>query len=179
METATNESTLKENVADVPSGNLTEKDILVWTAPSRAFKKRDKQFYVTTISITALVSLILFLAEGAMPVVLIISLVFLYYVLNSVPPDQVEYKITSKGIKISQTVTFPWQDLTRFWFIKRYEQDVLVFETRIVPNRLEMLVRPELVDNCRKELQKFLPEETPNPSSMDKLIDWFSKKLPQ
>ena len=59
-----------------------EKDLITWVAPARPFKRRDKQFYLTTVSIAGIVCLILFLAEGAMPVILIISLIFLYYVDN-------------------------------------------------------------------------------------------------
>ncbi|KKP31069.1 MAG: hypothetical protein UR20_C0044G0007, partial [Candidatus Woesebacteria bacterium GW2011_GWE2_31_6] len=84
--------TFKENKPEV------EKDLVTWTAPGRPFKRRDKQFYLTTISIVGLVSLIIFLAEGAMPVILIISLVFLYYVMSTVPPENIEYKITNKGV---------------------------------------------------------------------------------
>jgi len=39
-----------------------EKDLVTWIAPARPFKRRDKQFYLTTISIAAIVCLILFLA---------------------------------------------------------------------------------------------------------------------
>jgi len=55
-----------------------EKDLVTWIAPSRPFKRRDKQFYLTTVSIAGIVCLILFLAEGAMPVILIISLIAAY-----------------------------------------------------------------------------------------------------
>ena len=45
-----------------------EKDLVTWIAPARPFKRRDRQFYLTTVSIAGIVCLILFLAEGAMPV---------------------------------------------------------------------------------------------------------------
>src|ERR1035437_3250582 len=74
-----------------------ERDLVTWIAPSRPFKRRDKQFYTTVFAIAGIVSLVLFLAEGVMPVVLIVAFVFLYYVLSTVPPENVEYKITNKG----------------------------------------------------------------------------------
>ena len=86
-----------------------ERDLVTWTAPARPFKRRDRQFYVTTFAIAGIVSLVLFLAEGAMPVILIISLVFLYYVLSTVEPESIEYKITNRGIKIAGRLT-PWQN---------------------------------------------------------------------
>ena len=78
-----------------------ERNLVTWTAPARPFKRRDRQFYVTTFAIAGIVSLVLFLAEGVMPVILIISLVFLYYVLSTVEPENIEYKATTRGIKIA------------------------------------------------------------------------------
>jgi hypothetical protein len=51
METANQESTLKPEL---------EKDLVTWIAPARPFKRRDKQFYLTTVSIAGIVCLILF-----------------------------------------------------------------------------------------------------------------------
>ena len=45
-----------------------ERELLSWTAPSRPFKRRDRQYFVTTFAMAGIVSLVLFLAEGIMPV---------------------------------------------------------------------------------------------------------------
>lgn len=155
-----------------------EKDLIVWIAPSRPFKRRDKQFYLTTISIAGMVCLILFLAEGAMPVILIISLIFLYYIMSTVSPDDIEYKITNFGVKVGGKRT-DWQFLGRFWFGKRYDSDLLVFETSFIPNRMELVVKPEIKEEIKKVLKDYLVEEEISPSNLDRAIDWFSKKLPQ
>lgn len=169
METANQESTLKPEL---------EKDLVVWIAPARPFKRRDKQFYVTTISIAGMVCLILFLAEGAMPVILIISLIFLYYVMSTVAPEDIEYKITNKGVKVGGRLT-EWQLLGRFWFSRRFDSDLLVFETRMIPNRMELVVKSEIKGEIEKNLKEYLVEEEISPSNLDKAVDWFSKKLPQ
>ena len=70
------ESTLNIEPQAVVVRREPERDLVVWTAPARPFKRRDKQFYVTTFAMAGIVSLVLFLAEGIMPVILIISLVF-------------------------------------------------------------------------------------------------------
>jgi len=154
-----------------------EKDLVTWIAPARPFKRRDRQFYVTVVSIAAMVCLILFLAEGAMPVILIISLIFLYYVMSTVPPDNIEYKITNKGIKVLDKRT-DWQYLGRFWFAKRYDSELLVLETGFVPNRMELVITPESKEKITKVLSEYLVQEEVSPSNLDKIIDWFSKKLP-
>ncbi|KKP47196.1 MAG: hypothetical protein UR39_C0005G0009 [Candidatus Woesebacteria bacterium GW2011_GWA1_33_30] len=154
-----------------------EKDLVTWVAPARPFKRRDKQFYLTTISIAGIVCLILFLAEGAMPVILIVSLIFLYYVMSTVAPEDIEYKITNKGIKVGGRTT-NWQFLGRFWFGKRYDSELLIVETAFIPNRMELVIKSEVKEEIKENLKKYLIEEEISPSKLDKAIDWFSKKLP-
>lgn len=171
------DSTLKDNNSDVNARLKQEQDLISWIAPSRPFKRRDKQFYVTTISIAGMVCLILFLAEGAMPVILIVSLIFLFYVMSTVEPENIEYKITDMGVKVAGRRT-DWNSLGRFWFSKRYESDLLVFETAFIPNRMELVVKPENIEEIRLKLKDYLVEEQISPSNLDKVVDWFSKKLP-
>lgn len=166
-------------VTEVPiKKTIPEKELLTWVAPARPFKRRDKQFYLTTISIAGIVSLILFLAEGAMPVILIISLIFLYYVLSTVPPEEIEYKITNKGVKVGKSRT-DWEILGRFWFTKRYDSELLVLETFIFPGRMELVIKDDIKEKIRSVLKDYLVEEEIAPSTLDKLVNWFSKKLPQ
>src|SRR3989344_1449467 len=67
--------------------NKKKKYFLPGGPPSRPFKTRSREFYVTLFAITGLVGLILFIAEGAMPVVLLIAIVFLFYILSTVAPE--------------------------------------------------------------------------------------------
>lgn len=177
-QTQENDSNLGENTFVQNQKPQIEKDLITWIAPARPFKRRDKQFYLTTVSIAAIVCLILFLAEGAMPVILIISLIFLYYVMSTVPPEDIEYKITTKGVKVAGKTT-EWQFLGRFWFSKRHDAELLVLETAIIPNRMEIVIKSEIKEEIRGILKDYLVEEEISPSSLDKAIDWFSKKLPQ
>jgi len=117
-------STLNSEPQAVVVRREPERDLVTWTAPSRPFKRRDRQFYVTTFAMAGIVSLVLFLAEGFMPVLLIVSLVFLYYVLSTVEPENITYKVTSKGIKIGGKDT-GWQFLNRFWFTKRFDNELM------------------------------------------------------
>ena len=176
MESAKEETQQQEQSSSLKSE--LEKDLVTWIAPARPFKRRDRQFYLTTVSIAGIVCLILFLAEGAMPVILIVSLIFLYYVMSTVAPDEMEYKITNKGVKVGGKRT-DWQFLGRFWFGKRYDSELLVLETASIPNRMELVIKPEVKEEVRKNLKEYLSEEEISPSKLDKAIDWFSKKLPQ
>ena len=173
------ESTLKEREErPVVVRPEPERDLVTWQAPARPFKRRNKEFYVTIVAIAAIVGLILFLVEGFMPVILIVSLVFLFYVLNTVEPEEIEYKITSKGIKVVDK-RIGWGVMVRFWFSRRFDNDLLVVETLTLPGRMEFVVNPEQKQNIKKALLKYLPEEKAPPSSLDKAANWFSKKLPR
>jgi hypothetical protein len=151
-----------------------ERDLVTWTAASRPFKRRDRQFYVTTF---AMAGIVLFLAEGFMPVLLIISLVFLYYVLSTVEPEKNEYKITSRGIKIADKGT-DWQYLNRFWFTKRFDNELMIFDTVLIPGRMELVISPEIKSELKKEITTFIPYEEVPASGLDKLTNWFASKLP-
>lgn len=154
-----------------------ERDLVKWTAPARPFKRRDRQFYVTTFAMAGIVSLVLFFAEGVMPVILIISLVFLYYVLSTVEPENVEYKITNKGVKISGKLT-QWQYLTRFWFSKRFDTELLVIESVLLPGRIEFVISPEIKEKLKKEISAYIPFEEVPASGLDRITGWVAKTLP-
>jgi len=155
----------------------TEKELVSWTAPARPFKRRNREFYVTVISIAAIVSLVLFLVEGFMPVILITSLVFLFYVLSTVEPEKIEYKITSKGIKIGDRRT-DWELVLRFWFSRRFDSELLIIETRTLPGRLEFVIEAQNKEKVREALSKYAPEEKTPPSGLDRAANWVAKKLP-
>ena len=166
-----------KNTATSTLENQKEQDLFAWRAPSRPFKTRSREFYVTLFAITGLVGLILFIAEGAMPVVLLIAIVFLFYILSTVAPEEIEYRITNRGIKIAGSKT-DWQMMGRFWFTRRMESDLLVIETFTIPGRLELVVKSEEIETIRKNLSSYLTEEEVQPSGLEKAANWFSSKLP-
>jgi hypothetical protein len=170
-------STLQDEPKPVVIKREQEKDLVVWSAPSRPFKRRDRQFYVTIFSIAGILGLILFLAEGIMPVLLIVSLVFLGYVLSTVEPDNIEYKVTNKGVRVAEKITF-WPDIVRFWFSNRLDSELLVLETLGLPGRMELVIKPEIKDSLKREIEDYVPFEEIPSSGFDRLTNWFSAKLP-
>jgi hypothetical protein len=179
------ESTLKEDVNSLPEEpspvvirKEQEKDLFIWTAPARPFKRRDRKFYMTVVVVAIIVGIVLFLFEGFMPVILIISVLFLFYIMNTVEPDNIEYKITNEGIKIAGRKN-KWGGLGRFWFTRRFDSELLIIETSTLPGRLEIVVSSNVKETVRKTLSSYLPEEEIPPAWLDKAANWFSKKLPQ
>lgn len=155
-----------------------EKSLFTWRAPSRPFKKRDRDFWVAVFAISAIGGLILFIIEGVMPVILIIALVFLFYILSTVEPESIEYEITNKGVRMGDKRT-DWGLLTRFWFSRRLETDLLVFEMITLPGRLELVVNSNDKAAIKKSLSDHVTEEEAPPTNLDRAANWFSKKLPQ
>ena len=172
----------KEEVLDEPRPVVVrkepERDLAVWVAASRPFKRRDREFYVTIMAMGGIVALVLFLVEGFMPVILIVSLFFLFYVLSTVEPEKIEYKVTTKGVKIAEK-RIDWSNLGRFWFSKRFDNTLLIIESGSLPGRVELVVLPEKKEEIGKALSAYLVEEEVPPSALDKAANWFSKKLPQ
>ena len=153
-----------------------ERDLFSWSAPARPFKRKNRQFYVKLYAIAGLIGLVLFLAEGIMPVVLLVSLLFLYFVMNTVEPEAIEYKITTRGIYMAKKLN-EWQSLTRFWFSVRSETDLLTVETKTFPGRLEFVIPAEKKEEIKKHLLTFLPEEEAPTSYTDRATKWISKKI--
>jgi len=153
-----------------------ERDLFSWSAPARPFKRKNRQFYVKLYAIAGLIGLVLFLAEGIMPVVLLVSLLFLYFVMNTVEPEAIEYKITTRGIYMAKKLN-DWQSLTRFWFSIRSETDLLTVETKTFPGRLEFVIPAEKKEEIKKHLLAFLPEEEAPASYADKATKWIGSKI--
>ena len=154
-----------------------EKTLFNWTEAARPFKKRDRDFWITIVIIVAISGLVLFLVEGFMPVMLIISLVFLFYILNTIEPGNIDYKISNKGVRVAEKLN-EWRLLGRFWFTKRFNNDLLVFETSTIPGRLELVINPANKGKIKEKLARYLVEEEAPPSGLDKAANWFAKKLP-
>jgi len=171
----------EETVEEVPRPVVVrrepENDLVSWTAPARPFKRRDREFYITILAIAGIVGLVLFLIEGFMPLILIVSLVFLFYVLSTVEPENIEYKITNKGIKVVDKRT-DWSLINRFWFSRRFDSELLVVETLGLPGRMELVINQEDKERIRKTLSSYVVEEEAPPSYLDKAANWFAKKLP-
>ena len=155
-----------------------EKDLFTWKAKSRPFKKRNREYWVTIVAIASLLSFIMFLAEGTMPVILIVSIIFLYYVLSTVEPHEIFFKITNKGIRVEDKLT-EWNLLTKFWFTKRMNDTTLNFVTTKFPWNLELMVQEKDVSKLKSVLLEYLPEEEPEKNTLDKASDWVSKKILQ
>jgi len=90
-----------------------EKTLFEWEAPERSFQKRNKDFWITAIAILVLFSVVLFFIEEFFLIVALTSVLFLYYVLSTVPPQQIKNKITNRYVYFGEA-KYLWEDLESF-----------------------------------------------------------------
>ena len=157
---------------------LENKTLLSWKAPTRTFKSRNREFWTTIISIVFLLGVILIFMQEWLLIAVIVALTFVYYVLSTVPPEEIEHQISIRAVRFGGTDYF-WEYISQFWFSERFGQKILNFETRFqFPRRLELLLKDQKEETIRGILKKYLPEETPPPTFLDKASAWLSQKFP-
>jgi len=156
---------------------IPKQSVITWHAPSRPFKKRDRQYYTTVTAIVFLVSLILFFAGQFLPIAVVISVGFLAYVLSSVPPHEIKIDINTYGIEIEDLLYY-WEEMGRFWFDNKYGQDLLTIEVSRFPGRIILLFEKDKKEELRKILSEVLLEEKPANTFYDNAAKWLQEKIP-
>lgn len=155
-----------------------EKSVLRWKAPARAFKERNREYFTTVGAMVILVSVILMFAREFLLIAVILAFAFLVYVLASVKPEDVEHEVTTRGIRTGGKF-FRWDVLGRYWFETRHGQKMVQVETAMAfPSRLLMLLGKEEEEKMQGILSKYLLNETPEPTVLDKSADWLTEKIP-
>lgn len=156
----------------------TLKTLLVWKAPSRVFKKRGKEYFTTIASIAILIAIILLFFKEWLLIMVIVAMVFVTYVMATVPPEEVEHKITNQGVTTGGK-SYKWEDLTRFWLGEKHDQKILYIDTKIrFPKRLILLLGVTNEAEVKKMLSEYLSYEEPEKTWMDKAGDWLTKNIP-
>ena len=154
-----------------------EKILFEWEAPERAYKKRDRDFWITIIAILVLVSVILFLVKEFFLIGALISALFLYYVLSSVPPQNIKYKITNRGIYYGE-IRYTWDTFERFWIKNELNNSLIHFETILrFPRQISLVFNPNDQEKIKQIAIKRLPMIDESPNFTDKLtkkvVSWI------
>ena len=155
-----------------------EKTKIEWESPERAFQKRNKDFWITIIAILILVSVILIFVKEFLLIVALASSLFLYYVMSTVPPKDIKYKITNRAIYFGEG-NYKWDLLTRFWFKKSLSSEMIHFETKLrFPRQVSLVINEEDKEKIKEIVLKKLPMVEYSPNFIDKLTKWFADRLP-
>jgi hypothetical protein len=147
-----------------------------WQAYLRPFEKKSKEFYLNSGAVLAVISLIIFIAEGWVPVVLLIALSFLYFILHNVEPEKVEYKITNFGVRIKDNI-IPWENIISFWIEEEKDYNKLILGTNFIPGKMEIVTEKKDKEKIESVLKNYVVKQPIPPSSLEKLAGWFSAKM--
>lgn len=129
------------------------KEILYrWKAPMRHFKKMDiKKYWVLLAGVLGLFVVLAILGQFWF-MAAIASVMFLLYVLGTVPPVEVEHLISTIGVETLEK-EYKWEELAAYWFSRRDEQLILNIDTKLrIPARVIMLINPADQANIQKIL---------------------------
>ena len=153
--------------------------VLEWVAPGRPFKKRTKQFYLTALLIMLFVEIILFLFAQYPLMLVVVSLVFVAFVLETIPPTNFKYRISNQGITIEDRF-FLWKELYDFYFLKKDNTQTLHIRTLdYIPGELIITLGEMDFEKVKQALLPYLPfREYVKPTFMEKSGDWLSKNFP-
>lgn len=150
---------------------------LSWMAPSRLFKKRDKEYFTNIGAIVFLLAVILVFAREFALIAALFAIVFFVYVTSTVPPEDIKHKITNLGFETADAF-YLWEQLVDFWFEEQWGQTMVVIRPQIGV-RLVILLGDQDRDGVRELMAKYIPyREKPDKSWLDNAASWVSKTIP-
>lgn len=154
-----------------------EEELLVWMSPSRLFKRRDREYFTNIGAIVFLLTIILVFAREFVLIAAVLSIVFLIYVLSTVPPEDIKHRITNLGLE-SAGHFYRWEELVEFWFEEQWGQTMVMLRPIIGP-RIVILLGSEDRTKIRELLARFIPyREKPERSWVDNASNWLTQKIP-
>jgi len=155
-----------------------EKVLFEWTAPERSFQRKDRDFWITAIAILILVSVILFFVNEFPLILSLIAVMFLYYALSTVPPGNVNNKLTNRGLYFGE-LRYEWDVLKRFWFKKSLSSQTIAVETNLrFPRQVSLVIDVKDQEKIKEIMLKKMPMLDESPTLVDKITKWFADRLP-
>lgn len=153
--------------------------LLSWTAPGRPFRKKGKDFYLSSLLVIFLISVILFIFSQYLLMFVVGALYFLALSLATVPPRNFHYRISSQGIKVEDHF-YIWDELYDFYFKRIDNTDVLIVRTHVfLPGELRISLGDISIDHARKVLLSYLPyREVVKATFQEQAADWLSRNFP-
>ena len=162
---------------DVSPEQKSQDVLLSWSSPARLFKKRDKEYFTNIGAIVFLLIVILVFAREFLLIAAVVSVVFLIYVLSTVPPENIDHRITNLGIE-SGGHYYRWEELAEFWFEEQWGQVMLLLKPYI-GSRIIILLGDLDKNRVRELLSKHIPfREKPEKSWVDNASKWLTEKIP-
>lgn len=153
--------------------------LLSWKSSSHPFKKRNKVFYQTVAALTFLLVVIVFFLHEFMLIGVILSITFVVYAISSVPPVEVEHKVTPIGVENAGRL-FHWIELYSFWFEEKWGYKMLVIATRLpFPAQVRIVLADVSQEKVKEIVGRYLLHlEKPPQNWADSFSEWLNRKIP-
>lgn len=176
---------IKKNIVDMEKTEAKHvqknpQEIYTWKAPLRAYKQRGKNILRFYLALALVLSLIVFFFGDRILLIPIWALVFLFYVYTITPPPEVENRLMKFGVE-SSGVAMKWEDLSHFYFIKRFGYDIVT----IIPqlpyySRLYFVLPSKDIKSKVTDVlsQHLIYLDKPRRAVTDKMIDILSHLVP-
>ncbi|MBN1617968.1 hypothetical protein JW887_01335 [Candidatus Dojkabacteria bacterium] len=152
---------------------IVQRDVYyTWHAPSRHFKKMDMKRFWLIVAVVLGTFVILAILGQYWLMAAIASVLFLVYAVGTVPPVDIEHRITSLGIE-SANAEFLWKDMKTYFYSQKDRQLILNVDTnlRFTP-RLIMLVDKKQLDETNEILfTKLKYADLSKQNYLSKMID--------
>jgi len=157
-----------------------EKEIISWQALSRPYRPRDKDFWVTTIaSAILIIAILVFVGEfGAIAV--IIAALFCYYALTSVKPEEVDYRLTTKGVYCPPfKERIDWDLFHSFSKGEKWGYPLLRLYTysKDIPE-VSLVLEKNKKEKIYQIVARYLNETPEKETFAEKITAWFYQHLP-
>lgn len=151
---------------------IQRKVLFSWSAPMRSFKKLDKKRYWTiAAAVLALFVVLAILGQFGL-MAAIAAVMFLVYVLGTVPPEDIKHVITTLGVETVEK-NYDWKDLRDYWFSVKDDVGILNIDTNVTfPSRLIMLINKGDQSKLHIILKEKLPyKDVRDQSSLSKISE--------
>ena len=162
-----------------PYHENTIESLISWHGPSRPFRRKDRSFYTTVATLIILISMIALLLNQLLLIGALFAIGFVVYVLNFIPPEDIDHKISTQGITTGEEF-YHWDELDSFWFGIKEGHKVLYVLTDIrFPAMLMLVLDGVDEEDVKRICANFLPfHEIPPKSMMDKWSEGLQKHFP-
>jgi hypothetical protein len=155
-----------------------EKVLLTWTAKSRPFNKNGPQTRQVLVVLGILVAVVLIFAREWMLLLVIAAGVFYYYATTHVPPENMEYRITNKGVWAFGRA-FMWWEFSRWWWAEKWTTKLIGLDLKTgVMGQMFIPVEGVKPEEVEKVMNKYLLFETPKETTAERMGKWMVEKFP-
>lgn len=164
----------------MPDKNETEKEkiLITWKAKSRPYNPDQDKSRSVMLVMGVLITIILLLAGEWMIIVLMAAAAFYYYAQNRIPPEEVEYSITNKGLKAYGRV-YLWWEFKSWWIEPKLTESLLAFDLISgVMGRMYIPLGAANQAQIQKILSEYLENNKPEDTTVTKMTKWVSDKFP-